>query len=90
MIGLDFEDCGLTVQERAAACRMADAAFATRRKTIANSCKTFFSGQGATGKQVLGVLSDIFAAAGIDPKRRGESLSLEEFKALGKAALPYL
>ena len=90
VIRLDCVDCGLTAQERAAACRMADAAFATRRKTIANSCKTFFSGQGATGKQILGVLPDIFAAAGIDPKRRGESLSLEEFKALGKAALPYL
>ena len=90
VIRLDRVDCGLTSQERAAACRMADAAFATRRKTIANSCKTFFSGQGATGKQILGVLPDIFAAAGIDPKRRGESLSLEEFKALGLAALPYL
>ena len=90
VIRLDRVDCGLTVQERVAACRMADAAFATRRKTIANSCKTFFSGQGATGKQILGVLPDIFTAAGIDPKRRGESLSLEEFKALGLAALPYL
>ena len=90
VIRLDRVDCGLTSQERAAACRMADAAFATRRKTIANSCKTFFSGQGATGKQILGLLPDIFAAADIDPKRRGESLSLEEFKALGLAALPYL
>ena len=90
VIRLDRVDCGLTAQERTAACRMADAAFATRRKTIANSCKTFFSGQGATGKQILGVLPDIFAAADIDPKRRGESLSLEEFKALGLAALPYL
>ena len=77
-------------QTRAAACLMADAAFATRRKTIANSCKTFFSGRGAAGKRILGVLPDIFAVAGIDPKRRGESLSLEEFKALGKAALPHL
>ena len=90
VIRLDRVGCGLAAQECAAACRMADAAFATRRKTIANSCKTFFSGQGATGKQILGALPDIFAAAGIDPKRRGESLSLEEFKALGKAALPHL
>ncbi|MDO4533901.1 MAG: 16S rRNA (adenine(1518)-N(6)/adenine(1519)-N(6))-dimethyltransferase RsmA [Coriobacteriia bacterium] len=90
VIRLDRADCGLTFEERAAACRMADAAFATRRKTIANSCKTFFGGQGVAGKQILGVLPDIFAVAGIDPKRRGESLFLEEFKALGKAALPYL
>jgi 16S rRNA (adenine1518-N6/adenine1519-N6)-dimethyltransferase len=90
VIRLDRVDCGLTVQERTAACRMADAAFATRRKTIANSCKTYFSGQGAAGKRILGMLPEIFATAGIDPKRRGESLSLEEFKALGKAALPYL
>lgn len=90
VIRLDRVDCGLSAQERTAACCMADAAFATRRKTIANSCKTFFSGQGAKGKRVIGVLPDVFEAAGIDPKRRGESLSLEEFKALGKAALPYL
>ena len=70
-----------------AACAMADAAFATRRKTIANSCKTYFGGRGAQGTAMLEALPHIFAEAGIDPKRRGESLTLEEFQRLGKAAL---
>ena len=34
----------LTPEECAAAATMADAAFANRRKTLANSCKTYFSG----------------------------------------------
>ena len=34
----------LTPEERAAAATMADAAFANRRKTLANSCKTYFAG----------------------------------------------
>ena len=79
-----------TDAERAATCTMADAAFATRRKTIANSCKTYFGGQGARGKAMLDSLSQVFSDADIDPKRRGESLTLEEFQRLGAAALPYL
>ena len=90
VIRLDRVDCGLTDEERAAACLMADAAFATRRKTIANSCKTFFGGRGAAGQTMLSVLPEVFAEAGIDPKRRGESLALGEFKRLGCSALPYL
>ena len=90
VIRLDRVDCGLTADERAAACLMADAAFATRRKTIANSCKTYFAGQGARGAAMLDALQQIFAQAGIDPRRRGESLSLAEFKLLGTCALPYL
>ena len=90
VIRLDRVDCGLDEQTRAAACLMADAAFATRRKTIANSCKTFFNGRGAAGKAMIPALPAVFAGAGIDPSRRGESLTLEEFKALGASALPYL
>ena len=75
--------------ERAATCLMADAAFATRRKTIANSCKTFFSGREG-GAAFLQRLPQVLAGAGIDPKRRGETLALEEFARLGKAALPHL
>ncbi|WP_251178426.1 16S rRNA (adenine(1518)-N(6)/adenine(1519)-N(6))-dimethyltransferase RsmA [Adlercreutzia agrestimuris] len=67
------------------AAQMADAAFATRRKTIANSCKTYFSGRGAQGAHVLRVLPEILQAAHIDPKRRGETLDLDEFIALGCA-----
>ncbi len=62
---------------------MADAAFANRRKTISNSCRTYFSGVGGASE----LLSQVFEKAGIDPRRRGESLELDEFKALGAAAL---
>ena len=100
----------------AAAALIADAAFANRRKTIANSCKTYFSGRGslllgASGssaglRAVYGALSGgvggafvldgadivdhlpaIFDAAAIDPRRRGETLTQQEFLALGAALL---
>lgn len=66
----------------AAACLMADAAFANRRKTLANSCKTYFSGRNQPVD-----LPALFAAAAIDPKRRGETLTQQEFLALGQAYL---
>ena len=80
----------------AAACLMADAAFANRRKTLANSCKTYFSGRGSVslpdgcaleGAQVAVALPSLFEAAGIDPRRRGETLTQQEFLALGRALL---
>ena len=81
-----YQACGqdgalLTSEELRATCLMADAAFASRRKTIANSCKTYFA-------QRPGVdLAAVLAQAGIDPKRRGETLTLDEFVLLGKAYL---
>ena len=66
-----------------AACTMADAAFATRRKTLANSCKTYFSGS----PNVQTALPGIFERAGVDPRSRGETLSQEEFIRLGIAYL---
>lgn len=75
----------ISPQVRAAACTMADAAFATRRKTLANSCKTYF----AANPQVQEALPQIFAQAGIDPRRRGETLTVEEFIALGTAFLKW-
>ncbi len=54
----------------------ADAAFASRRKTLSNSCKTYFAGRGAGGAAVALYLPELFEQAGIDPKRRGETLSL--------------
>ncbi|WP_302963101.1 rRNA adenine dimethyltransferase family protein [uncultured Adlercreutzia sp.] len=78
----------------AAACLMADAAFANRRKTLANSCKTYFSGRGSVslpdgcaleGARVAVALPSLFEAASIDPRRRGETLSHQEFLALGQA-----
>lgn len=70
-----------------AACTMADAAFASRRKTLSNSCKTYFAGRGAQGGAVAQHLSVLFERASIDPKRRGETLSLAEFVQLGQELL---
>ena len=90
----------------AAAALMADAAFANRRKTIANSCKTYFSGRGPIslgagpsaqegapnimlldGAAIAARLAAIFEAAAIDSRRRGETLTQQEFLALGAALL---
>lgn len=70
-----------------AACTMADASFANRRKTIANSCKTFFGNRGDEGSRVLPCLPLLFERAGVDPRIRGEALSVEDFIRLGKALL---
>ena len=90
----------------AAAALLADAAFTNRRKTIANSCKTYFSGRGPIslgagpsaqegapgivlpdGAAIAERLAAIFDAATIDPRRRGETLTQQEFLALGAALL---
>ena len=90
----------------AAAALMADAAFTNRRKTIAKSCKTYFSGRGPIslgagpsaqegapgivlpdGAAIAERLAAIFDAATIDPRRRGETLTQQEFLALGAALL---
>jgi 16S rRNA (adenine1518-N6/adenine1519-N6)-dimethyltransferase len=75
----------LSAEEMQAAAMMADAAFATRRKTISNSCKTYFSGRGKP--QVVAALPAMFDACGIAPNRRGETLEQAEFIRLGKALL---
>ena len=70
----------LSPEQKKAVCVMADAAFANRRKTIANSCKSYFSHDASLGAEALmGVLAD----AGIDARRRGETLTLQEFIKLG-------
>ncbi len=68
-----------------AACIMVEAGFATRRKTLANSCKTYFAGRGAEGARIIPRLPEVFERAGIDSKRRGETLELDEYGALGAA-----
>ena len=93
VIRLDRRNCcddqgnPLTAEEVRAACLMADAAFATRRKTLSNSCKTFFSGKGEQGKRVAAQLPALFERAGIDARRRGETLTQAEFIALARAYL---
>ena len=86
-VPLDAEGNSLDDQAIRAACIMADAAFASRRKTLANSCKTYFTGRGDSGKATAEKLPAIFEAAGIDPKRRGETLDQAEFIRLGQAYL---
>ena len=81
----DAEGRPLDAAALKAAATMADAAFATRRKTIANSCKTYFAGQGEAGARAIAALPQLFETAGIDPRRRGETLDLQEFITLGSA-----
>lgn len=66
-----------------AACTMADAAFANRRKTLANSCKTYF----ASAPDVLSQLPVVFERAAVDPRLRGEALTQQQFLSLGQAYL---
>ena len=83
----DLVEEGVTPVLMQAACMAADAAFASRRKTISNSMKTYFAGRGAGGAFLSEHVPDILERAGTDPGRRGESLDLDEFVALGKALL---
>ena len=81
------DDAGVPLDAAAiaAACTMAEAAFATRRKTLSNSCKTYFAGRGAAGARIIAALPQLFERAGIDPKLRGETLDVPAFVRLGKA-----
>ena len=63
------------------ACRMADAAFFQRRKTIRNSMQAFFAQNGDDPKRVDALLE----AAGIDPRSRGEQHAPEVFIELAQA-----
>lgn len=68
-----------------AAALMADAAFANRRKTLANSCKTYFAGRGGAGASVAAALLQLFEAACVNPSVRGETLQVADFVRVGKA-----
>lgn len=59
------------------ACVAADAAFASRRKTILNSMKTYFG----NGKSDM--ICKWLQACGIDPLIRGEKLDAEDYVTLG-------
>lgn len=66
------------------ACRLiADAAFASRRKTLSNSCRTYFKALGAEGSKLAAYLPQLLEEAGIDGRRRGETLAPKEFLELG-------
>ncbi len=86
-VPIDDDGTPLTHKVIEAAAIMADAAFAYRRKTIANSFKTFFAERGDEGTRVIGSLPTIFAQAGIDAGCRAEVLSTQDFIRLAKAYL---
>ena len=65
-----------------AAARMADAAFAQRRKTVRNSLRGTL---GVADELIDSVLRD----ASVDPGRRAETLSVPEYVALGSSAEKY-
>ena len=77
----------LILDDDRATCIMADAAFFNRRKTLANSCKMYFAGKGEQGTAVAKALDSLFERAGIDSRRRGETLTREEFIRLGEGLL---
>jgi len=82
----DVSGAPIDADLRVLTCRMADAAFATRRKTIANSFKTYLAGVQGPLKQLAPRLPELFCGAQIDPKRRGETLSAQEFIRLAQQA----
>lgn len=61
-----------------AACKVADAAFAQRRKNIRNSMKSAFDTQ---------TVDALLEACNIDPKLRGEALDVEQYLQLGEELL---
>lgn len=84
---LDEAGRRLSAAVQRAAATMAEAAFANRRKTIANSCKTYFAAHGEGGARLLSALPLLFEQSGVDPGCRGETLAVEDFIRLGKALL---
>ena len=87
VIRLDRKSDTLPDEVRKATMVMADAAFATRRKTIANSMKTYFTNPQTADVLMVSRIPDLLDHAGIEPSARGESLGQDEFIALGKAYL---
>ncbi|MFF2484425.1 16S rRNA (adenine(1518)-N(6)/adenine(1519)-N(6))-dimethyltransferase RsmA [Paenibacillus sp. NPDC058071] len=61
--------------------RIVQASFVQRRKTLSNNLTAF------VGKENRERLSELLNGLGIDPVRRGETLSLDEFAAISRAFL---
>jgi 16S rRNA (adenine1518-N6/adenine1519-N6)-dimethyltransferase len=59
--------------------KVVKSAFAQRRKTLWNCLKSAFPQVSEAD------LGQVFEQSGVDPRRRGETLSLEEFAVLAKA-----
>ena len=78
LVALERKETRFSAQEDAQLVAAARAAFSSRRKTLRNSVA------GGLGLKPADVEPSILAA-GIDPKRRAESLEIGEFAALGRA-----
>lgn len=74
----DANGTSLTPEQIEQACMWADAAFTNRRKTILNSCKTYFASRGPEGAAIAASLPTILEHIGIDPRRRGETLTTDD------------
>lgn len=70
------------VEDEAFFFEVVQAAFAQRRKTVANNLLARFFGKGERSR-----LETILAEAGIDPVRRGETLSIDEYARLSNTML---
>ena len=70
---------GTAAEEREAASRLARASMGSRRKTLANAL--------ALGLGEAVDVRGLLERAGVDPKRRGETLSIEEFVGLARVWL---
>ncbi len=96
---VDDEGAPVSHELADAACTMADAAFANRRKTILNSCKAYFSDRVADAGRtadacrtpdagrIVQMLPQILEEAGIDASLRGEVFYPDDFVRLGRAYL---
>ncbi|AMB93746.1 16S rRNA (adenine(1518)-N(6)/adenine(1519)-N(6))-dimethyltransferase RsmA [Aerococcus sanguinicola] len=71
----------VSVQDEDFFFRLVRASFKQRRKTLWNNLRQFFG----KDPQVLGRVEEALAQAEIDPKRRAETLSIEEFARLSDA-----
>lgn len=90
VIRLDRKKDALPNDLRRATMVMADAAFATRRKTISNSMKTYFENPQTAEAEMKARIPELLENAGIPATARGESLTREQFIELGKAYLALL
>ncbi len=77
VVRLTFRPPRVAIGDSDAFVRMVRTTFTQRRKTVGNALKAFAAETGADAAAVL-------TAAGIDPKRRPETLELAEFAALAQ------
>lgn len=78
VVRLTFRPAHVDIPDQQLFVRMVRTMFTQRRKTVANALKPFAVERGADAASAL-------AAAGIDPKRRPETLQLDEMAALARA-----